>query len=213
MTSPPSAVEASHIQQLLLDYSFDTEAYSVEAVVVGWLQQFEPIWVGHAITEALYQGRYKIVSVDQILQLWQRRGHPIRHFNREFESIILGKPLLCSSAYSEPAESKASQDRRLGPTETDSRSVRESSVAAAASPSSPEQATRASIGQTAPAPARANENPSQRSDRPVPNFRPFTPDLASLWAHAETIQPFVPDLDASGLHQRLKAVVQGGMRG
>ena len=86
-TSP----DTTPILQLLSDYSFDVESNGTEAMVTGWLQRFEPTWVSQAITEALYQGRYKVVSVDHILQFWQRRGQPLRHFNREFESIILGQ--------------------------------------------------------------------------------------------------------------------------
>jgi hypothetical protein len=90
MVRPRTSPEATPILQLLSDYSFDVDAYA-EAMVTGWLQRFEPAWVSQAITEALYQGRYKMVSVDHILQIWQRRGQPLRHFNREFESIILGQ--------------------------------------------------------------------------------------------------------------------------
>ena len=106
-TSP----EATPILQLLSDYSFDVEAYGTEAMVTDWLQRFEPVWVSQAITEALYQGRYKVVSVDHILQFWQRRGQPLRHFNREFESIILGQSLsqIPSPAKESPAPLNFSQ--------------------------------------------------------------------------------------------------------
>ncbi|HIK45936.1 MAG TPA: hypothetical protein IGR64_13800, partial [Leptolyngbyaceae cyanobacterium M65_K2018_010] len=94
MVYPSASPEAASILQLLIDYSFDTESGPAEAVVNGWLHQFDPSWISQAITEALYQGRYKLISVEHILQLWQRRGQPLRHFNREFESIILGQTLL-----------------------------------------------------------------------------------------------------------------------
>lgn len=94
MASSKAFPEADPILQLLTAYSFDTgNHYQAEALVVNWLQQFEPAWINQAITEALYQGRYKMVSVDHILQLWRRRGQPLRHYNREFESIILGAGL------------------------------------------------------------------------------------------------------------------------
>lgn len=107
-TSP----EATPILQLLSDYSFDVEAHGTEAMVTDWLQRFEPVWVSQAITEALYQGRYKMVSVDHILQIWQRRGQPLRHFNREFESIILGQSLsqIPSPAKESPAPLNFSQE-------------------------------------------------------------------------------------------------------
>lgn len=91
MVRPRTSPEATPILQLLSDYSFDVDTHAAEVMVTAWLQRFEPTWVSQAITEALYQGRYKLVSVEHILQIWQRRGQPLRHFNREFESIILGQ--------------------------------------------------------------------------------------------------------------------------
>jgi hypothetical protein len=46
----------------------------------------------------------------------------------------------------------------------------------------------------------------------IPNFRPWCPSLEATWPQAEEIQPFVPRQDGSELHQRLRAVVKGGMR-
>jgi hypothetical protein len=117
--------EVAHISKLLQDYSFDVENYQVEAIVASWLQRFDPTWISHAITEALYQGRYKVVSVHQILQLWQRRGQPIRHFNREFESIILGQSLFASNGgyAGGPSKSMRGSKPEAPVTLTDSSSV------------------------------------------------------------------------------------------
>ncbi|MGB3312446.1 MAG: hypothetical protein WA939_04415 [Nodosilinea sp.] len=101
MTYSNNIADIETVYQLLISYSFDAESYQIKAIVADWLTEFGPIWVSHAITEALYQGRYKLISIDQILKLWQRRGQPIRHFNREFESIILGQTLLYSTGYSD----------------------------------------------------------------------------------------------------------------
>ncbi|XGB42522.1 MAG: hypothetical protein LVS60_01200 [Nodosilinea sp. LVE1205-7] len=92
--SPNLSPEVVSILKLLREYSFDIDHYAAEELISQWIQEFSYRWVGNAITEALYQGRYKIISVDHILQLWQRRGQPIRHFSREFESIILGQTPL-----------------------------------------------------------------------------------------------------------------------
>ncbi len=112
MVRPRTSPEATPILQLLSDYSFDVDTYAAEVMVTDWLQRFEPTWVSQAITEALYQGRYKLVSVDHILQIWQRRGQPLRHFNREFESIILGQSFnqIPSPAKPSPAPLNFSQE-------------------------------------------------------------------------------------------------------
>jgi hypothetical protein len=112
------------VYQLLEGYSFDTEAYAMDAVIGDWLEQYGPVWVSHAITEALYQGRYKIISIDQILKLWQRRGQPIRHFNREFESIILGQTLLCPTGYGDGSREPRQHLAPLPPSQCSLQSIK-----------------------------------------------------------------------------------------
>lgn len=103
MANPNLSPEVVSIFNLLREYSFDLDHYAGEVLINQWIQTFGYRWVSTAVTEALYQGRYKIISVDHILHLWQRRGQPIRHFSREFESIILGQTLLAVSPYEETA--------------------------------------------------------------------------------------------------------------
>ncbi len=72
----------------LLIHYFDLAPASAQLLVKKWLTNYPAIWVRAAVTEALYQGRYKPFSVEQILAFWQRRGKSIPHFNKEFETII-----------------------------------------------------------------------------------------------------------------------------
>ena len=76
---------------LLTHYSFDLGGYNSSELVKYWEKQYPSNWVHLAIIEALYQGRYKAVSVQQILTLWLRRNHPSYHFNLEFERLICNK--------------------------------------------------------------------------------------------------------------------------
>ncbi len=76
---------------LLTHYSFDLGGYSASELVKRWENQYPSNWVHLAIIEALYQGRYKAVSAQQILTLWLRRNHPSYHFNMEFERLICNK--------------------------------------------------------------------------------------------------------------------------
>lgn len=86
----------SQLQEMVIDllrhYSFETER-PLRLLVVTWMGVYPSSWVVKAIIEALYQGRYKVVSVEQILQIWQRRGQPIPHFNYEFERIVCDRIL------------------------------------------------------------------------------------------------------------------------
>jgi hypothetical protein len=76
---------------LLKHYSFDLGGYSTDQLVQHWLDHYPAIWLRMAIVEALYQGRYKAVSVDQILTLWHRRAQPVCHYNHEFERMICNR--------------------------------------------------------------------------------------------------------------------------
>jgi hypothetical protein len=75
---------------LLHHYSFELAGYPVVQQVAIWLEYYPADWLPLAIIEALHQGRYKAISVEQILNLWERRDHPVYHFNHEFERLICG---------------------------------------------------------------------------------------------------------------------------
>ncbi len=78
-------------ETLLVHYSFDLSHWTAAELVDKWLENYPARWLRLAIIEALYQGRYKSISVEQILVCWQRRSRPIYHFNLEFEQLICGK--------------------------------------------------------------------------------------------------------------------------
>jgi hypothetical protein len=73
---------------LLVHYGFDLGGKKAEKLAGEWLTKYPGSWVRLAVVEALYQGRYKAVSVGQLLSMWQRIGEPLYHFNREFERLV-----------------------------------------------------------------------------------------------------------------------------
>lgn len=75
-------------ERLLLQYGFDLAGDDSEALFDQWLRVYPPRWIRLAIIEALYQGRYKAISVEQLLVFWLRRGEAQTHFNSEFEAMI-----------------------------------------------------------------------------------------------------------------------------
>ncbi|WOD41646.1 hypothetical protein [Nodosilinea sp. E11] len=228
MTHPIKSNDIEPVYQLLEGYSFDVEAYPLQAVIAGWLEEYGSVWVSHAITEALYQGRYKIVSVDHILQLWQRRGQPIRHFNREFESIILGQTLFCTPGYGDtvtpPSPTKASPAAQrvvdYPSSEADPAPSADSGPWPFQPATEPEEKAKTVLpGWSAPfdltpsAPSPSSTNPDPTPPYPeISNSRPLASTPTPDWPQADEIQPFVPQQDSSDLHQRLQAVVKGGMR-
>lgn len=88
MTQSTQDSMTAYSTALLLHYCFELGAYQVEQLVQNWLDEYPANWVRLAVIEALYQGRYKVVSVEQFLVSWKRRGQPIYHFNHDFERLI-----------------------------------------------------------------------------------------------------------------------------
>ena len=73
---------------LLAHYGFDLGGKKAEKLAGEWLTKYPGYWLRLAVVEALYQGRYKAVSVGQLLSMWHRIGEPLYHFNREFERLV-----------------------------------------------------------------------------------------------------------------------------
>lgn len=91
MLSTESEISAKLAAALLTHYSFDLSGYTARDLINRWQTQYPADWLHLAVIEALYQGRYKAISVQQILLFWQRRGQVIYHFNMEFERLICSK--------------------------------------------------------------------------------------------------------------------------
>ncbi|MCM1984527.1 hypothetical protein [Lyngbya confervoides] len=88
MTRKNQETAVSAIVNLLKLYSFESGQRSHEKNLEVWLKRFPLNWVKLALVESLYQGRYKAISVEQILALWQRRGEPCYHFTHDFERLV-----------------------------------------------------------------------------------------------------------------------------
>ncbi|XGV95229.1 MAG: hypothetical protein ACAF41_21085 [Leptolyngbya sp. BL-A-14] len=73
---------------LMHHYGFDLGGYTLAQLLANWQEQYPTAWIRLATIEALYQGRYKAISIEQILAMWQRRSQPLHHFNHEFERLV-----------------------------------------------------------------------------------------------------------------------------
>jgi hypothetical protein len=83
-----SSDAAAYAVSLLHHYGFELDGYTIAQLLLAWQEQYPTAWIRLATIEALYQGRYKAISVEQILALWQRRSQPLYHFNHEFERLV-----------------------------------------------------------------------------------------------------------------------------
>jgi len=91
---------------LLVHYGFDLGGKKAEKLAGEWLTKYPGYWLRLAVVEALYQGRYKAVSVGQLLSMWHRIGQPLYHFNREFERLVCNNfpQDLAFESYAQPPQ-------------------------------------------------------------------------------------------------------------
>jgi hypothetical protein len=88
MLTPSFDPTANFATALLIHYSFDLGGNTAREVINRWSRDYSATWIRFAVIEALYQGRYKAISVEQILAFWQRRELALYHFNHEFERLV-----------------------------------------------------------------------------------------------------------------------------
>jgi hypothetical protein len=91
MSEPTPDPIIAYAVALLSHYKFELRGYTAPELVNLWLRNYQANWVRLGVIEALYQGRYKAVSVEQILAVWARRGQPVFRFTHEFERLISRK--------------------------------------------------------------------------------------------------------------------------
>ena len=76
---------------LMTSYSFDLQGYTLDQLLSKWLTNYHSSWIRLATIEALYLGRYKAISIEQVMAVWSRLGSPKVHFGGEFERLICRK--------------------------------------------------------------------------------------------------------------------------
>lgn len=171
-------------ENLLTYYNFQDESQSQDQLLDHWLRSYPARWVRLALIEALYQGRYKSISVELLLQLWQRRGEPIYHFNGEFETLVCHNvPQTFTSLNS---TDPATASPQLVPVE--SLQPQPSSAAAAAAATEPTSPLPSSRKSTLEPESDLSEflnfaPPSQRFDievRPAPESQPPAEERVTL---------------------------------
>jgi hypothetical protein len=218
-SSPPVSV----ILELLTYYNLESDRYPKSAsktkILNSWLQNYSEQWVRLALIESLYQGRYKMISVEQLLALWGRRGQPTYHFSHEFEALVSHNvPHQMEQAVSFPAA--ASPRKRVdvhgqtGAQQLDSvptlpRSVPKASFAeekSASVNSVPVQPEATSKSKLNPEEAAAVDVQPAVSSQVFDAYRLLPVTLSRLGL--EPIQQFMPEGKPAGFCEKLQAIAR-----
>ncbi|MBD1879540.1 MULTISPECIES: hypothetical protein [unclassified Coleofasciculus] len=232
MTESTQDSATAYATTLLLYYCFELiRGYTAEELVAHWVRDFGADWVPLAVIEALYQGRYKAISVEQILNFWSRRGQALYHFNYDFERLVCrnfpqnlteaADPLPATLASNpEPSLERVKAKDAINPVYSSST---EASVGA--SDEAIAIAHPIAIAQT-PSPEEAaasvlSEPTNTDNPRDVANSEDANASLALRSSHKNyqanwsrwdvskrPIHQFIPTADDSDFYQKLKAVAQ-----
>ncbi len=210
-----TSIEAQQAAVLLENYRFEMGHHDARQWVSLWLEFYRPSWIRDAVVEALYQGRYKSVSVRQILELWHRRSQPIRHATYEFEAAICREfgelrlaPTKLVTALPHLQRTVKTEENNRSASSTVSFDLSTSETVSETvpgmhppEPSAPEQIA----AEAASSPETADSSEPSEASAPdagtLPRSRRQVRGI--LYASARAIQPFKPTLPFSGQTLRL----------
>lgn len=182
---------------LLTGYGFELKGYPASILIYKWLNHYRASWIRLAVVEALYQGRYKAISVEHILDSWRRRGQPHFHFSHEFERLI------CGNMAQDPTLPRKPRRKTPGLKSTPVTPPPEPTAAAPILPSlASEMPTLSELKE-----ATAGVAPAVEPDSTLPEAPPTRPQAESEETkNRRTIEQFTPLFDNSELYSKLKAV-------
>jgi hypothetical protein len=199
---------------LLSHYGFELRGYTAQELVYLWLKNYQPHWVRLGVIEALYQGRYKAISVEQILSVWARRGQPTYRFTHEFERLISRKLPQNLTARFDPTLIDQRQEQSLPiltPSSTDL--IDEQLDASTDDEQIPavEEDTQPPVTTVSQDFTEMTVNSEQHPPEVLANDDP-SPSYEADWSRCEAskqpIHQFHPPPDSSSFFLKLKAVVQ-----
>lgn len=181
MTDSASETAIAYACALLIYYGFDLNRSTADELIERWLCRVPVSWVRLAVVEALYQGRYKAISIEIILGFWQRRGKPVCHFTHDFERIIcsrLPEPLMLQTTLLQAQILLRVEQAVIEP---------------------------APLSELAP--PEPLKSPGKSAYQPLPK-KVYQADWSRSEVSKPPIRCFIPDTDSSDFYEKLKAVAQ-----
>ncbi len=231
MTHPARDPAILDAVALLNGYGFDLDGFAADYLVSYWAVNHPAHWIRGAIVEALYQGRYRAVSVGQILAVWRRRGQPIPHYTPDFERVVSGRfgGFAVAPAANRPADVPASASApsppvaELAPAEQAEGATKDAAATQDAGPGSEAIAPLSESEQPqTEAPAEDSGNPeaspqSSEAAADQPRLEAAEEDDSFVWwgrgsAAQNPIHqyvPIIPRIEASAFYAKLRAVAYG----
>jgi hypothetical protein len=209
MSEPTPDPIIAYAVALLNHYKFELRGYTAPELVNLWLRNYQANWVRLGVIEALYQGRYKAVSVEQILAVWARRGQPVFRFTHEFERLISRKlPQRLTSKFGTKS-TEAVTELSLPWLTSDLSELNDSSNQDQQTlPNQEDISATTSIIKASTAIPLANDQPPELNSNTGSMSAGYEADWSRCEISKQPIHQFTPTNDDSSFFLKLKSVVQ-----
>jgi hypothetical protein len=83
--------DENEVVAIIVRYGFDLGGQQASTLVRLWGSKYDRSWLLPATIESLDRGRYKVASIEQVLQGWQRQGKMVTRYNTEFAQMVIGR--------------------------------------------------------------------------------------------------------------------------
>jgi hypothetical protein len=111
--NPMNLTDEHEVVSLIVRYGFDLGGQQAAALVRLWGSKYDQPWLLPAAIESLHRGRYKVASIEQVLQSWQRQGKMTARFTAEFAEMVLGRGRQPESADSQEVLDESLLDEEI----------------------------------------------------------------------------------------------------
>jgi hypothetical protein len=101
------------VVSLIVRYGFDLGGQQAAALVRLWGSKYDRTWLLPAAIESLDRGRYKVASIEQVLQSWQRQDKMTPRFTADFAEMVLGRGQQPESIDSQEALDESLLDEEI----------------------------------------------------------------------------------------------------
>jgi hypothetical protein len=83
--------DENEVVAIIVRYGFDLGGQQASSLVRLWGSKYDRTWLLPATIESLDRGRYKVASIEQVLQGWQRQGKMVTRYTSEFAQMVMGR--------------------------------------------------------------------------------------------------------------------------
>ena len=204
MTELTPNLSSAQAHSLIDSYAFDLGGNDTEKLLQSWLKLYQASWIKMATIEALYLGRYKTISIEQILNVWLRKGSPNPHFTYEFERLICRKLPKHLSNLADSTVDKIAEPFDCEP------EPRQQAVSPAIASPKPETTMAIAPSAKVPSVEMLQQRSPEKGHRPLVSAwgKSDRLDWSELNEDNKSIHQFIPLPDVSSFFNKLKTFAE-----